>query len=284
MLSSVEDLKDYVVHGVDGDIGQVTDFFFDKEGWAIRYLVVDTGSWLRSRKVLISTVAIQEISPAEKKIAVAASKALVENSPDIDIARPISCQNEHQHLDYFGYPNYWGGTGLWGAGIYPGTMLPGFPPVRLPQRAGIRDEQHQEVRGNQIDETRLCSCQAIIGYYLHASDGDIGHVNGMLVEQDTWAIRYFIVDTSNWWLGHQVLIAPKWISEVRWPDNKLMANLTRQAIKDAIPYEKDATLDREQELGLHLHDNHSGKRGAKNTHAGQEVDEIPNEKYASKSL
>ena len=48
-------------------------------------------------------------------------------------------------------------------------------------------------------------------YRIEASDGGIGHVQGLLLDEDTWAIRYLIVDTSNWWLGHQVLIAPQWI-------------------------------------------------------------------------
>ena len=42
----------------DGAIGHVKDFYFDDEAWVIRYLVVDTGSWLSSRKVLISPIAI----------------------------------------------------------------------------------------------------------------------------------------------------------------------------------------------------------------------------------
>jgi len=38
----------------DGEIGQVKDFYFDDQNWVMRYLVVDTGSWLSGRKVLIS--------------------------------------------------------------------------------------------------------------------------------------------------------------------------------------------------------------------------------------
>ena len=34
------------------------------------------------------------------------------------------------------------------------------------------------------------------------------------------------MDTSNWWLGHQVLIAPQWIREVRWFDNMVAVDAT----------------------------------------------------------
>ena len=57
----------------------------------------------------------------------------------------------------------------------------------------------------------------------------------LLVDDETWAIRYIVVDTSNWWLGHQVLIAPLWINEVRWSDERVSIDLTRQSVKDAPP-------------------------------------------------
>ncbi|MGP1679897.1 MAG: PRC-barrel domain containing protein, partial [Burkholderiales bacterium] len=90
-------------------------------------------------------------------------------------------------------------------------------------------------------------------YHIHASDGDIGHVQGLLVDEETWAIRYIIVDTSNWWLGHQVLIAPQWIREVSWPDAKVSVNLTREAVKDAPAYDPAVQLDRKQESGIYKH-------------------------------
>ncbi len=90
-------------------------------------------------------------------------------------------------------------------------------------------------------------------YHIEATDGDVGHVQGMLVDEETWAIRYIIVNTSNWWLGHQVLIAPQWIQDVSWSDATVSVNLTRQAVKDAPPYDSAAQLDRDQEIGIHEH-------------------------------
>jgi hypothetical protein len=72
------------------------------------------------------------------------------------------------------------------------------------------------------------------------------------------AVRYLIVDTSNWWLGHQVLIAPRWIQNVSWPERTVSLNLTRQSVKDAPPYHSAATLDRDQEIGLHKHYKRAG--------------------------
>jgi hypothetical protein len=79
MLRTMNDLQDYAIRATDGTIGQVKDFYFDDETWVIRYLVVDTGSWLSSRKVLISPIAISLPNWAEKLLLVSITKDQVKN-------------------------------------------------------------------------------------------------------------------------------------------------------------------------------------------------------------
>ena len=86
-------------------------------------------------------------------------------------------------------------------------------------------------------------------YLIQATDGDIGHVQSMLVDEETWAVRYMIVDTSNWWFGHQVLISPQWIGNVGWHEANVVVDLTQQAVKDAPPFDSTAALDSELEIG-----------------------------------
>jgi len=57
MLRNTTDLEGYAIGATDGTIGHVKDFHFDDEAWVIHNLVVDTGTWLSSRKVLISPFA-----------------------------------------------------------------------------------------------------------------------------------------------------------------------------------------------------------------------------------
>jgi hypothetical protein len=95
-------------------------------------------------------------------------------------------------------------------------------------------------------------------YYVHASDGDIGHVEGFLVEEKSWAIRYLIVNTSNWWMGHKVLIAPQWIDNFDWMGSTVSVGLTREAIKRSPPYDSATPLNREQEADIHSHYGRTG--------------------------
>ena len=257
MLSSTKDLEKYTIRAIDGDIGRVSGFYFDDQSWVIRYLAVDAGNWLADRQVLISPIAINTPNWKQRILPVAITREQVKNSPDIDPETPIRRQHEIRYLGYYGYPAYWGGTGLWGGEAYPGSLMPGMAgSVPMPIRPPAEPEQINHA-SRSVDQ-HLHSCTALLKYRIAATDGDIGHVDGFLVDEETWAIRYLIVGTSNWWLGHQVLIAPQWIEQVGQPRATVSVRLTRLQVRNAPPYDPSARPERGQESGLHAHDAQSG--------------------------
>lgn len=263
MLRSMNDLEDYAISATDGTIGCVKDFYFDDETWVIRYLVVETGNWVLSRKVLISPIAIGHPNWADKELPASLTKEQVKHSPDIDTEKPVSRQHEMLYLGYYGYPYYWGGGGLWGNGAYPSMLMTGdfaLPPPATRQGAEIAYARAETAR-HQDDDIHLRSFNAVMSYHIQATDGDIGHVQGMLVDDETWAIRYLVVNTSNWWLGHQVLIAPQWIKNVSWSEATVSVNLTRQTVQEAPPYDATTQMDREHETGLHEYFGYPGSLG-----------------------
>jgi hypothetical protein len=117
----------------------------------------------------------------------------------------------------------------------------------------------------------LRSGNEIMRYYVHASDGDLGHVQGLIVDEQSWAIRYLIVNTSNWWLGHNVVIATDWIDDVSWAESTLSIDLKRQAIKDSPAYDAKAGLSRAQEAVIHAHYGRAGYWPRESKLAGSEA-------------
>ena len=256
MLRDISDLENYAIGATDGPVGHVKDCYFDDETWVVRYLVVDTGSWLKSRQVLITPISIHHANWADRLLPVNLTQAQVKNSPDIDTNKPVSRQHETDYLDSYGYPGYWGGEGIWGAGIYPYAMLPdyvgyGMNPAEA-ERAKNARERAERIK-HRNDDPHLRSCKGVVGYHLHAADGEIGHVDGFLLDEDTWAIRYLVVNTSNWWLGHQVLIAPQWITGMNWAEETVSVGLSRESIKNSPPFESAAELNRQREMELYGH-------------------------------
>jgi uncharacterized protein YrrD len=263
MLRSINALKDYAIHAIDGNIGHVKDFYFDDTRWVIRYLIVQTGSWLVNRKVLISPIAIPKSNWDDKTFPVTITMEQVKNSPAIDTDKPVSRQHEDDYLRYYDYPNYWGSAGLWGVGIYPSLMMQGYVNNTIPGDTRTREEstnaahEHDEDR-HARDDIHLRSCEAVTGYHLHASDGNIGHITDILVDEQTWAIRYLIVETGNWWSGHKVLIAPLWIDDVQWLEKRVNVKLTRQEVKGAPLFDDNVPIDREFETDTYQHYQRSG--------------------------
>ena len=264
MLRSMKDLENCTIGATDGAIGKVKDFYFDDDDWAVRYLVVETGSWLDSRQVLISPISLLKPDWAARSLPASITQAQVRHSPGIDTDKPVSRQHEQDYLGYYGYPAYWGGTGLWGEGVVPYGLVPesvgsgGFGATRAEQEREAEAYAAAKRARHRQDDPHLRSCQAVIGYHLQATDGEIGHVEGMLVDEETWAIRYLTVNTSNWWLGHQVLVAPQWVSAVHWAEESVFIDLTRVSIQEAPPFDSTAELNRLTEMGLYKHHGRPG--------------------------
>jgi hypothetical protein len=257
MLRSLVDLEHYAIRATDGTIGKVNDIYFDDEAWMMRYLVVDTGTWLSSRKVLISPIAITEPDWTNKVLPVSLMKEQVRHSPDIDTRKPVSRQQESAYISYYGYPYYWERAGLWGGGPYPQLIAPALDrsdsSSLSPPTANARAREQPTHR-----DVHLRSGEAVLGYYIHATDGDIGHAQGLLIDEETWTVRFIFLKTSNWWFGHHVLVAPQWVERVSWEESALYVNVTREQVLGAPTYDPASDLRRAQEICIY---DHYGRQG-----------------------
>jgi hypothetical protein len=240
MLRNSTQLQGFTVRATDGELGTVDQLYFDDETWAIRYLTVET-SWLGGRRVLISPISVIQADWQAKRLDVALTKKQVENSPNIDTDKPVSRQHEIAYNGYYGYPYYWGGPFLWGPAYYPGGV------ITAPKDA-VADRIQRESTDSHLQSTK-----AVTGYHIEASDGEIGHLDGFIVDDEAWAIRYIEVATRNWWPGKKVLVSPAWIERVSWADSKVYVGLSRETIQSGPEYVDFTPITREYEDRLHSH-------------------------------
>jgi uncharacterized protein YrrD len=247
MIRSAKQTYKYEVIATDGRIGAIDDVYFDDERWGIRYLVVDTGRWLPGRRVLISPLSISRMDWNEQQLILSISRDRVKDSPGIDTHQPVSRRREQEYFDYYGYAYYWGHAGLWGA--HPMPIMPTAGELAAQRVKAAEAERKAAAEG----DTHLRSVSAVTGYSIRAADGDLGHVDDVLFDDLSWAVRYLVVDTSNWWFGKHVLIAPEWITEISWPERSVVVDMTRQALKDAPPYDRAEHVDRQWELAYYGH-------------------------------
>jgi sporulation protein YlmC with PRC-barrel domain len=237
MLWNASTINGYGISEKDGELGSVKDLLFDDAKWFVRWLVVDTGNWLPGRKVLLPPSALGTPDVDTRQFPVKLTKQQVKDSPDIDTDLPVSRQNEAHLYDHYDWEPYWDGN------FAPASLIMAVPTdVTMNLRYSDPRDQHEGPHlfaGNP----HLRSVSAVTGYGIHATDGEIGAVEDLLVDDKDWSVRYLIVDTGNWWPGERVLIAPPSVRKIDWVQKLIYLNVDRETVRKSPPYDPAMTVD-----------------------------------------
>jgi hypothetical protein len=231
MKRSVNNLAGFIISAKDGELGKVSEFFFDDFTWSIRYMVVDTGNWLSERKVLIPHAALGKTDWKTRTFYVNLSMEQVRNSPDIDTEKTVSRQNEIELFDHYMLPVYWG------EGFYATPI--GLVPITpfIPGKLLKEDVSTKELPG----DPHLRSTNKVRGYHIHANDGEIGHVEDFLIDDVKWNLISLIVDTKNWLPGKKVAILPGLINRIDWDESEVYVNVSLETIKNSSEFDPSQT-------------------------------------------
>jgi hypothetical protein len=98
----------------------------------------------------------------------------------------------------------------------------------------------------------------VASYSIAATDGAIGQVEDLIVEDESWAIRYLAIDTRNWLPGKKVMISPQWIAKIDWAQAKVYVNLSRAGVEQSPTYNSAKLITREYEEFLAGHPGQPG--------------------------
>ena len=105
-LRSMSEVSGYQIAAQDGEIGSVDDFLIDPEDWSVRYFVIDTGSWLPGKLVVVRTDQVEAIRTEDRVIAVRTDMTDIENAPrlgDIEELKKSSAQEMYERYGAIGY-------------------------------------------------------------------------------------------------------------------------------------------------------------------------------------
>lgn len=230
MLLSGSVLNGYAIRATDGVSGSVSDALFDDRTWKLCWLVVKIGTWLPGREVLIHPAALGTPDRAKRELPVALTQAEVKESPDAITDQPVSRQTEDGGL---------------------GTIL-GPSPTPHPGGIVTLDDAGLEI-GSPTGDPHLRSIAETTGYLINATDGIIGHLENVLIEETDWSVRYLVIDTRNWWVGKHVLLAPRVVQEIDWSAEEIKVELTREDIRGSPPWTPGDIIDNSLEKRLRTH-------------------------------
>jgi sporulation protein YlmC with PRC-barrel domain len=227
MLRSIRQLYGKTLGASDGDIGSVEDFYFNDQQWVVRYVIVDTGSWLPGRQVLISPHGFRDFPQKGDSLEVILSREQIENSPTIASHKPVSRQYEEEYYRYYGWPSYWDGGGMWGMGepaLAPSADL-------SPGQQTAPDGAHR----NDAD-SHLRSTRSMNGYHIQTSDGSVGHISDFVMDDSSWTIRHLVVETGHWFAGKKIVLSPESIDRISYEESTVFVTKTKEAILAAPEY------------------------------------------------
>lgn len=240
----MRDLTELTIYGIDGEVGTVQDLYFDDHNWEVRYLVLRTGGWLLGRDVLIAPVAIGGIDDAAASMRLELRKEQIEHAPSIESKKPISRQYEETYYKHFQWAPYW----------LPDATLWGSPIPYLDASTDASTTSLDEALPSEsAEQSHLRSSIEVAGYGIHAQDGEIGHLEDLVVDDEDWIVRYVEADTKNWLPGKKVLVQTGRIQKIDWPSRSVTMSLRRHAIESAPAYDPSMLITPEYEIQLFKH-------------------------------
>jgi uncharacterized protein YrrD len=239
MLWSAADLRNHMLEAENEDVGHIDDLLFEDTSSRIRYFVVDTGSLLASRKVLIAPEAVGRPRSTDNRIPTTLSWQRVQDSPPLDAESPVSRQYEEDLHHHYGWQPYWAVPAAPGLIWAPAPLTP---------------SAHEDRQGEPRPfDPSLRSAAEVTGYYVAASDDDIGHVEDLLVEDEGWQVRWIVVDTRNWLPGRKVVIPVGWLAWVSWSEQQIGVGVTRAQVESSPEYRPSQALDADYQNALASH-------------------------------
>lgn len=93
----------------------------------------------------------------------------------------------------------------------------------------------------------LRNIRNLIGYSIHATDGDLGKVDDLLFDDQKWAVRYLIVNCGGWLVRKKVMISPLSILRIDRETKRLDLNLTQQDLERSPDLDLDTPVSRQKE-------------------------------------
>ena len=202
MLRNFTSLLGASILAKDGPIGHLRDALFDDQSWVIRYFVVETGSWFSGRRVLLSPMIFREPDWGKRVLPVDLTIDEVRQSPDVDTDPPVYRQQEIAMTRHYGWPAYW---------TIEASQVPGD-------------------KSDAMGDPNLRSANEILTYEVKTSDGDIGRMDDLVVEDANWFVRFVILSAGNWFEDQKLLVSTRWIGSVSWANKEVHVPHSRETI------------------------------------------------------
>jgi hypothetical protein len=215
MLKNVDTFKNNEVHASDGMIGIIRDLYFDTQDLILKFMVIDTQSWLENREILISPESVKRFNWDRNKFDLGLLKRRIEQSRVISIDEPAGPGGRKQSREYYFLSTYWDS-----------------------ERAG--GNLAHLLKDSELKRFDIC-----------LSDGRIGGTAGIIIEESTWKVEFIIVDADSMEAGKLVPLPAGWINRIDPKEGIIHVDLNKEDILNAPTFPAEELEDESNEKALY---------------------------------
>lgn len=214
MLCSAKTFNRQKLIATDGMAGGVYDVLFHDTDWRMSYVVVDVGTWLEGKRVLVLPSEVLLDARTEPGLAVKLNKPELARRPHIDTD--------------------------------PSSLTPDeirIPPAVIPRRRAAGDELDFCTRAGgrpvfselppPVGDDLVRSVNRTLGYRFECVDGFVGLVDDILLEVGGWALGYLILNVGTWLHPRKVIFPVTHIDSVHWFQERMIAAVSKEVILEA---------------------------------------------------
>lgn len=107
-LFSLNELIGSKVHAKGGEVGKIIDFIIHKsDDWHIRYIVIDTGGFLKREPVVVTMDSLKEVTWFDNSVILDVSSEKIESAPEHAIDDPLTSDYEKLIYQHYEQTPYW---------------------------------------------------------------------------------------------------------------------------------------------------------------------------------
>jgi len=103
---------------------------------------------------------------------------------------------------------------------------------------GTRDQVQTEIE----EAPSLQSLKQLIGFGLDDAEGNVGHIEDLIVDDDSWHCRYLVVNGEIHLGGRRTLVPTEWLGSVHLPEHRVEAPVPRERIENQPEFHPEAPV------------------------------------------
>jgi len=211
MLISLTELKSYRIEATDGDIGRIDDLLFFRGEWVVRYLVAATED--RDTEPMLAVADIRRLDRRRHVLFINISRDEVSNARTVDVEQPPDESNKDEGHELYGWPPYW--------------LEEGREAAPMGAESGV-EEPVKNPDVEEFESPELQRASDLPGLYSIQTDGgEAGTLKDFVVEDESWAIPYLVIDTNtSLQAPRRVLVATDYVQRVDWLGKSIQVSLS----------------------------------------------------------